>query len=193
MWEPNLEWQSSLSFSATSGMGILIAAGSLMPQTAAQIEHIARKGATRFQLQTDSLLDESARDAHIHELSTHASECMRGGRDVIIHTPNHRQVQEEADALNTEFSRLVSATLAEVTARILAETRQNRLIVAGGETSDAVCERLGVNEMRILSEIEPGLPSCVSLSEPQRVLVLKSGSFGKEDFFERALAHLRKL
>jgi uncharacterized protein YgbK (DUF1537 family) len=45
--------------------------------------------------------------------------------------------------------------------------------------------------MRILSEIEPGLPSCASLNDPPRVLVLKSGSFGKEDFFERALDHLR--
>ena len=91
-----------------------------------------------------------------------------------------------------EVSRLVSATLAAVTARVLAETGQNRLIVAGGETSAAVCARLGVDGMRVWKEIQPGLPSCVSLSEPSRMLVLKSGSFGKPDFFERALEHLRE-
>jgi uncharacterized protein YgbK (DUF1537 family) len=46
--------------------------------------------------------------------------------------------------------------------------------------------------MRVWQEIQPGLPSCVSLNEPRRMLVLKSGSFGKPDFFHQALEHLRK-
>jgi len=33
---------------------------------------------------------------------------------------------------------------------------------------------------------------CVSLTDPPRMLVLKSGSFGKPDFFERALDHLKE-
>ena len=92
----------------------------------------------------------------------------------------------------TQVFRLVSETLAEVTARVLAGTGQNRLVVAGGETSAAVCTRLGVDGMRVWKEIQPGLPSCVSLNNPPRLLVLKSGSFGKPDFFERALEHLRE-
>jgi uncharacterized protein YgbK (DUF1537 family) len=93
----------------------------------------------------------------------------------------------------TESSRLISETLAEVTARVLEKTGQNRLVVAGGETSAAVCARLGVNGMRVWKEIQPGLPSCISLNDPPLMLVLKSGSFGKPDFFERALEHLKEL
>ena len=33
---------------------------------------------------------------------------------------------------------------------------------------------------------------CISLNNPPRMLVLKSGSFGKPDFFERALEHLKE-
>jgi len=91
-----------------------------------------------------------------------------------------------------EISRLVSETLAEETARALADIGQNRLVVASGETSAAVCARLGINGMRVWKEIQPGLPSCVSLNDPARMLVLKSGSFGKPDFFERALEHLKE-
>jgi uncharacterized protein YgbK (DUF1537 family) len=65
-------------------------------------------------------------------------------------------------------------------------------VAAGGETAAAVCARLGVNGMRIWREIQPGLPSCISLTDPPRMLVLKSGSFGKPDFFEQALQHLRE-
>ena len=77
-----------------------------------------------------------------------------------------------------EISRLVSETLAEVMARALADTGQNRLVVAGGITSAAVCAQLGINGMRVWKEIQPGLPACISLNDPPRMLVLQSGSFG---------------
>jgi uncharacterized protein YgbK (DUF1537 family) len=88
-----------------------------------------------------------------------------------------------------EISRLVSETLAEVTACALADTGQNRLVVAGGEPSAAVYAQLGINGMRVWKEIQPGLPSCVSLNDQPECL---SGSFGKPDFFERALEHLKE-
>jgi uncharacterized protein YgbK (DUF1537 family) len=181
------------------GVGILITAGSLMPQTAAQIEHLRQQGGPSLELDTGRLFDRAEREAEITRLSSAASAGLRVGNDVIVHSPNDPQALETAhkiglahSASKTEVSRRVSEALAEVTARVLAETGQNRLVVAGGETSAAVCSRLGVDAMRVWKEIQPGLPSCVSLGDPARMLVLKSGSFGQPDFFERALEHLRQ-
>jgi uncharacterized protein YgbK (DUF1537 family) len=181
------------------GVGIPLIAGSLMPQTAAQIEHLRQKGTPSFELNTGRLFDPAQRDAEIARLSEAASTSLRVGNDVIVHSPNDHQALETANRIalahsvsKTDVSRRVSESLAEVTARMLAETGQNRLVVAGGETSAAVCARLGVDRMRVWKEIQPGLPSCVSLGDPARMLVLKSGSFGKPDFFERALEHLRR-
>jgi uncharacterized protein YgbK (DUF1537 family) len=181
------------------GVGILVTAGSLMPQTAAQIDHLQQKGVPCFMLNTSRLFDAAEREAEITSLSAAISTSLRIGSDVIFHSPNGPQALEAANQVGlaqsvskTEVSRLVSEALAEVTAHILADTGQNRLIVAGGETSAAVCARLGVDGMRVWKEIQPGLPSCVSLNDPPRMLVLKSGSFGKPDFFERALEHLRQ-
>src|SRR5687768_3335689 len=181
-------------------IGIPIVAGSLMPQTAAQIEHMQQKGASCFVLDTSQLFDPVQRDVHISNLSADISKNMLFGNNVIFHSPNDPFVLEATNQAGiarsistTEISRLVSETLAEVTGRALADTGQNRLVVAGGETSAAVCARLGINGMRVWKEIQPGLPSCVSLNDPPRMLVLKSGSFGKPDFFERALEHLKEL
>ena len=179
-------------------IGILIVAGSLMPQTAAQIEHLRQKGAPCFVLDTSRLFDSAEREAEIPRLCTSIVGDLRIGKNSIFQSPNDSHALEftaQAGMVHsvskTEVSRRVSETLAEVTARVLAETGQNRLIVAGGETSAAVCARLGINGMRVWKEIQPGLPSCVSLNDPPRMLVLKSGSFGKPDFFERALEHLK--
>jgi uncharacterized protein YgbK (DUF1537 family) len=170
-----------------------------MPQTAAQIEYIKQKNVPGFMLETSQLFDPAKREAHIARLSADISESLRTGRDTIVHSPNEPGALESTNRIGTEHSvspteasRLVSEALAELAARTLHETGQSRLVVAGGETSAAVCARLGIDGMRVWKEIQPGLPSCISLNDPPRMLVLKSGSFGKPDFFERALEHLRK-
>ena len=61
-----------------------------------------------------------------------------------------------------------------------------RLVVAGGETSGAVVKSLGVNGLRIGKEIDPGVPWCKTIGTVDLSLALKSGNFGKEDFFTKA-------
>jgi uncharacterized protein YgbK (DUF1537 family) len=80
-------------------------------------------------------------------------------------------------------------------ARTLRDGGVRRFIVAGGETSGAVVQALGVQAMRIGPEIDPGVPWTESLTlgaagEPPLALTLKSGNFGAEDFFEKALGML---
>ncbi len=199
VWGPPPARREQQGLPPLKNLGILVAAGSLMPQTAAQIEHLQQMGAACFSLDTSQLFDSAQCETHISNLTSAISASIQAGSDTILHSPNDPQALETTNRLavtysasRTESSRLVSQTLAEVTARALADTGQNRLVVAGGETSAAVCARLGIDGMRVWKEIQPGLPSCVSLKDPPRMLVLKSGSFGKPDFFERAIAHLKE-
>jgi uncharacterized protein YgbK (DUF1537 family) len=61
-------------------------------------------------------------------------------------------------------------------------------VVAGGETSGAVVEALGVHGLRIGRPIDPGVPWTTSLDPEPLALALKSGNFGAKDFFIRAFA-----
>ena len=63
-----------------------------------------------------------------------------------------------------------------------------RLISAGGETSGAVVEGLGLASLEIGPEIDPGVPAM--RGGPGLVLALKSGNFGGDDFFARAARRL---
>ena len=63
-----------------------------------------------------------------------------------------------------------------------------RLVIAGGETAGAVVQALGVEALAIGPPIDPGVPWTMSLGEPRIALALKSGNFGGDDFFDRALA-----
>ena len=64
-----------------------------------------------------------------------------------------------------------------------------RLVVAGGETSGAVVDRLGIPGFMVGPEIAPGVPvlHTVGSSKGGLKLALKSGNFGAPAFFSDAL------
>jgi len=81
---------------------------------------------------------------------------------------------------------LVEETLAAVAAHLVRHGVR-RLVVAGGETSGAVVSRLGIRQLRIGDEIDPGVPwTATHTSDGPLHLALKSGNFGAADFFLKA-------
>ena len=84
----------------------------------------------------------------------------------------------------------LESLLADVT-RALVERGARRLVVAGGETSGAAVQALGIRRLRIGAQIDPGVPWChaaPAVAADGLHLVLKSGNFGAVDFFTRAFA-----
>ena len=79
---------------------------------------------------------------------------------------------------------MVEEALAAI-AEGLVERGVGRLVVAGGESSGAVVQRLGVRSLRIGGEIAPGVPWTFA-DPPGLHLALKSGNFGGRDMFLRA-------
>jgi uncharacterized protein YgbK (DUF1537 family) len=87
---------------------------------------------------------------------------------------------------------MVEDALARV-ARGLVERGVRQLVVAGGETSGAVVQALGIERLRIGAQIDPGVPWCAARSPVAggaMHLALKSGNFGTPDFFTKAFARL---
>jgi uncharacterized protein YgbK (DUF1537 family) len=97
-----------------------------------------------------------------------------------------RAVQQQLGA--ERAGALVEQTLARV-ADGLVRAGVRRLVVAGGETAGACVQALGIRQLRIGAQIDPGVPWCHA-AEPGLHLALKSGNFGKVDFFRRAFALL---
>ncbi|MCJ0765705.1 3-oxo-tetronate kinase [Variovorax terrae] len=89
---------------------------------------------------------------------------------------------------------LVERCIAAI-ARGLVERGVRQLLVAGGETSGACVQALGIAQMQIGPQIDPGVPWCHAPSDAAPGaglhLTLKSGNFGTDDFFTKAFTMLR--
>jgi 3-dehydrotetronate 4-kinase len=104
---------------------------------------------------------------------------------------------EQVAALQARYGReksghAIEDALAEITSGLVA-LGVRRLVVAGGETSGAAVDRLGVSAFRLGPEIAPGVPlmRTVGRKGGELQMALKSGNFGGRDFFARALSMTR--
>ena len=64
-------------------------------------------------------------------------------------------------------------------------------MATGGETAAALLSRLGVDGIRLLDEIEPGIPLGLTLGGVSFPAVTKAGGFGNEECLKRIIARLR--
>ena len=101
-----------------------------------------------------------------------------------------------ADALQAVQSRLgasrAGALVEESLARIacgLVERGVGQLLIAGGETSGACVQALGIRQLSIGVQIDPGVPWCHAPDQGLHV-ALKSGNFGGAGFFSYAFDRL---
>jgi uncharacterized protein YgbK (DUF1537 family) len=86
----------------------------------------------------------------------------------------------------------IEQAMAEI-AEGLVQSGVRRLVVAGGETSGAVVDRLGIPGFLVGAEIAAGVPvlRAVGAKGGEMLLALKSGNFGGPQFFSDALKLMR--
>ena len=65
------------------------------------------------------------------------------------------------------------------------------LLLTGGETARAVCDRAGLTRIDLIGEVEPGVP-LGRAGNPSRVVVTKSGGFGGPDTLVAALDAIKE-
>lgn len=166
---------------------VLTVAGSCAPATRAQNALAAEQGFHAFAIPGDDCLTGRIDPARI---ARDAAEMLARGENVLVHASaapaEVQRVQKLGKSLGlsaTGTGRRIADTLAEITDRVLRAQPPGRLVLAGGETANAACTRLGVRALAVGRPIDPGVPCCFPLERDDIAIVLKSGNFGAEDLY----------
>lgn len=177
---------------------VFLAAGSLTEQSVEQTQAMKTKGYSVFELDTEKLLSGDSNEEE--KVFLMAKAAMEQSRVAMIHSSQdkdkiHRtkEIGISLGLSHEEIGQCISGSLCRITRKILEETGCKNLVVAGGDTSAAITEELGIFKMEIREEIEAGVPAMRGKSELGELsLVLKSGSFGSREFLEKAAICLCK-
>ena len=163
-----------------TGGASLILAGSCSTATIAQLK---RLGGQQASIDAEALLRDP--DAETGRVIREARRQLREQGHAVVRSSVTAE-EREATGLDARIVAVELETLFGVIAATLAE-EIGRLIIAGGETSGAVTAALGVEAAKVIRIIDPGVPAIRPSVGLPITLVLKSGNFGSEDFFRKAL------
>ena len=174
---------------AATGLQAVVS-GSCSLATNQQVQEFIRCGGAA--LAVEPLRIASGSDA-VQEALAWAKPRLKDGPVLVYSTADASGVKAVQTQLGADAAgALVERTLAAI-ASGLVQLGVRQLLVAGGETSGACVQALGVTQLQIGPQIDPGVPWCHALlpSGEGLHLALKSGNFGSADFFAKAFGQLR--
>ncbi|MCD8083962.1 MAG: four-carbon acid sugar kinase family protein [Clostridiales bacterium] len=187
-WTSQLAAPGVIPESASAGKALLIA-GSCSKATLGQIAWYQNQGQPCCKIDPASMLSGSQTREEIW-------------RFILEHTTDDTAVlaySSDTPERVKEYQSLGQARVAsllEDTAAWLAQEAVKagftRIISAGGETSGAVTKGLHFSSYWMGESVAPGVPIMVPAERDDIRLILKSGNFGQEDFFGRALSLTQK-
>ncbi|MFD4835874.1 3-oxo-tetronate kinase [Achromobacter sp. NPDC058515] len=163
-----------------------VVAGSCSTATNGQVAAFIESGRPALALDPMKL---AAGEDVVGQALAWAEPLMQDGPVLIYSTAQPDTVRQAQHALGAERAgAMIEAAIARISVG-LVERGVRQLIVAGGETSGAVVQALGLEQIAIGEQIDPGVPWCAGYTPVARddiSIALKSGNFGARDFFTKA-------
>lgn len=163
----------------------LLLAGSCSSMTLRQIESYKRQHDTTIKIDPLCVLDGTQ--------TANSLWAEAAGRDgVLLYSSESAQ---EIARIPEERRAQVSAKLEQLMSELAVRAESEgytQMIVAGGETSGAVTKGINYGTYLIGESVAPGVPVMMPVGRPDMRLVLKSGNFGQEDFFDAAIEKTTK-
>lgn len=164
--------------------GILFVVGSVAEASRAASALLAAEGTLLTVAIPSATLRAGPGDSEWQASARRIAAALAAGGDVLV---------EIAADPASDLS--LGAELAGRLAELLrpAAPHMGALFAMGGETALALLNALGVNGIRLLDEIEPGVPLGLTRGALTVPVVTKAGAFGDAGTLSRCLSHLRRL
>jgi uncharacterized protein YgbK (DUF1537 family) len=171
---------------------VLTIIGSMRTETRTQAEQLQRRlGVATISLNTIKALNQAPQ----HETLRKVKDALNLGQDIILtstlSTDIIEKTRQEAERLNMppeELETKITTALAETTEALLDCTLSG-IIITGGATALAITEKLGIENIQILDEVQPGVPV---LKLDRLTAVTKAGGFGQADALIQATQYLKR-
>ena len=168
-----------------------IVCGSCSEATRRQVQAFIDAGGSAWRLDPSAGADASFLARQAIDWAT----ARMGDSPVLVYsTATPEEVRRTQAALGqNQAGASVEQALSQVAQALVAQG-VGQLIVAGGETSGACVQALGIDQLQIGPQIDPGVPWCFAAHGPGFPhglhLALKSGNFGTDDFFTKAFRQI---
>jgi uncharacterized protein YgbK (DUF1537 family) len=117
-------------------------------------------------------------------------DCLKKGEDLIIAAACTAEdvTRDAPESYHIELARQISSG----TEALLSQSGCRNLAVFGGDTVQAILNRLECSQVEVLGNLEEGVPVCTAVTKLGSIrLVTKSGGLGSSNVIRNILQHFR--
>lgn len=152
---------------------LLFVVGSLSPVSHQQAERLAHENIVTLRVDA-SLIDDASGAARF---DVEWDKALTSGCDILLQTSDDtRFAVDKATALRVALAERIAASAPRI----------RGLFATGGETARAILSAMGVSTLRILGEVQPGIPIAVATGPREWLVVTKAGAFGDSETMVQA-------
>ncbi|MGG2197519.1 four-carbon acid sugar kinase family protein [Paenibacillus validus] len=190
----------------SGGPPVLVMAGSVSAVTLGQVECLKQDGFESLLIDPLIFLDEANGDKgndrllEIETISSKAKQCIASGKSVVISTDvsaaKRNQVQaflQESGIGGMDGGDRIADGMGKLAAAIMSQGSLAGAVLTGGDIAYRTCKHLGVRSLRIIDEVEEGLPLCLTEGAWTMPIVTKAGAFGHRHSMLIAARAIRSL
>lgn len=174
-------WKGTNAFVPSKGKTVVLS-GSCSVMTNSQVNAYKQQAPSYF-LEAEKAINNPN---YVEEIYQWVLENLDGNLAPLVYAtvPPEKLKEIQTQFGSDKASHAIEGTFAKLAEKLQAAGVTN-FITAGGETSSIVVQQLGFSGFHIGKQIAPSVPWLRAVEKPI-FLALKSGNFGKEDFFSYA-------
>ena len=135
------------------------------------------------------------RNSELIEKSRIINQLIKEQENILLATAQSDDEVEQAVEIGKKYNlsrKEISEKIATIMAELIKSIEVNSLsgmILTGGDMAVHICRAIGVNSIKIISEIDSGVPLGYIESDnlEKLFIVTKAGAFGKPDVFIKSI------
>ncbi|GAB7388880.1 D-threonate kinase [Bacillaceae bacterium] len=185
-----------------TGRPTLVVAGSVSAVTRNQVEYLSRHHFSVMPIDPLLLLQEGFIEGRdFRSFVEKASEILASGENLVITTIQSDEKRDEIEAFlakhslsQCEAGNRIAANIGFIASTLITRDRVNGAVLTGGDIAYQTCRQLGIRALRIVGEVEEGIPLCRTVGPLEGLpVVTKAGAFGNERSLFAAVEKIRRL
>ncbi|AAU25150.1 four-carbon acid sugar kinase family protein [Bacillus sp. FSL W8-0445] len=179
----------------SSDQPIMFVVGSMSRTGREQLHELfAGRAAEKIEMRSERVLCGGAEKRNEFErLKERAADVQRRSKHIVLCTSDNaaetQKIGESRGLTPVQTSNAVSGALGEFAGELIQAFHVKRLFLTGGDTAYQVLHQLRIHEIRLLDEVEPGIP--LGAAGEELYIVTKAGNFGSRSVMASAAIKLQ--
>ncbi|MRH42677.1 hypothetical protein GH741_08255 [Aquibacillus halophilus] len=179
---------------------VMTVSGSLSEMTQQQVNYaITQPNVAGVEVQTDRIFGENWN----FDKSYYIGQCLsklREGKHVILHLQSNSEVRDQVNSLADnlglnayQVGQKISRAISELVLEVVRQCPDLKaFVLTGGDTAKGISKALGAIGLRIIKEIEAGIPIGRLIGPEKDIYVAtKAGAFGERESIYRVMEELK--